>query len=139
MCALSSAVTVSRVLLGLDRSGATGTLRVRAEGRRAFVSLESGRVVGASVDKRAVTSQRDVVDGLVQMCRWDRMVLRLARAPGTSTCRSLPAPIPARSLALELMRIASKSGDAASMRAELGREIYQLSSAAQRFAQRKPR
>ncbi len=126
MLALPSATTVCRVLLGLDRAGATGTLHVCGEGRSATISLDAGQVVGANVDRRVATSHRQVFENVLQMCAWDGLVLRLVQSPAAATWWKLRDPIPARLLALQTMRAAVKGVDAASVRAELGHVVYHL-------------
>jgi hypothetical protein len=129
MPALRSATTVCRVLIGLDRAGASGTLYVEVEGRRAMVSLESGQVVGANVDRRVATSQRQVVENVLQMCGWEGLVLRLVQSPVAATWWKLRDPIPARTLALQTMRAAVKGADTANARSELGDAVYYLTEA----------
>ena len=126
MRALPSATTVCRVLVGLDRADASGTLHIHGEGRRAIVSLESGQVVGANIDRRVATSPRQVFDNVLQMCAWEGLVLRLVQSPSATTWWKLQEPIPARALALQTMRAAVKGVDTASVRAELGDAAYHL-------------
>ena len=129
MLALPSATTVCRVLIGLDRAGASGTLHVQGEGRRATVSFESGQVVGANIDRRVATSHRQVFENVLQMCQWEGLVLRLVQSPSAVTWWKLQEPIPARALALQTMRAAVKGVDTAQVRAELGDAVYQLTDA----------
>lgn len=127
MRALPSATTVCRVLIGLDRTNATGTLHVRGEGRRATISLESGRLVGANIDRRLPSSHRQVSEQVIEMCEWSGLVLRLVQsAPGPAWWR-LHRPIPVRVLALQIMRRAVSNVDSASIRAGLGHAAYHLS------------
>ena len=128
MRGLPGATMVCRVLLGLDRAGASGTLHVRGEGRRATISLDSSQVVGAKVDRRVATSYRQVSESLLWMCRWDGLVLRLVQSPVTAARWQLSDPIPARTLALRTMRAAVKGVDVASVRAELGDSVYHLTA-----------
>ena len=118
MRSLPSATTVCRVLSGLDRADATGTLHVSGEGRTATISLESSQVVGANVDRRVATSHRQVFENVLQMCEWEGLALRLARSPTAATWWKLRDPIRARTLALQIMRAAVKGIDAAGVRAE---------------------
>lgn len=134
MPALRSATTVCRVLIGLDRARASGTLYVDAEGRRATVSLEAGEVVGANVDRRVATSQRQVFENVLQMCGWEGLVLRLVQAPVAATWWKLRDPIPARALALQTMRLAVKGADTANARSELGDAVYHLTEAGEAFS-----
>ncbi len=129
MRALPSATTVCRVLIGLDRAGASGTLHVRGEGRRATISLDSSQVVAANVDRRVATSQRQVFENVWQICAWEGLVLRLVQSPATATWWKLHDPIPARTLALQTMRAAVKGVDVANVRAELGDAVYHLTEA----------
>ncbi len=129
MRALPSATTMCRVLIGLDRAGASGTLHIRAEGRRATLSLEASQVVGANVDRRVATSHRQVFENVVQMCDWQGLVLRLVQSPAPATWWKLSEPIPARTLALHTMRAAVKGADMASVRADLGDSLYHLTEA----------
>ena len=129
MRALPSSTTVCRVLLGLDRAGASGTLRVRGEGRSATLSLESGEVVGANVDRRVATSPRQVFENVLQMCEWEGLVLRLVQSPSATTWWKLRDPVPARTLALQTMRAAVAGAHSASVRADLGDAVYHLTAA----------
>jgi hypothetical protein len=129
MRALPSATTVCRVLIGLDRAGATGTLHVRGEGRRATILLDSGQVLGANVDRRVATSHRQVFENVLQLCEWEGLVLRLVQSPATATCWNLPDPISARTLALQTMRAAVNGVTSADVRAGLGDAEYHLTEA----------
>ena len=129
MCALPGATTVCRVLLGLDRAGASGTLHVRGAGREATISLDASQVVGANIDRRVAISHRQVFENVSQMCRWDGLVLRLVQSPAAATSWRLRDPIPARTLALQTMRAVVHGVDAASLHAELGDAVYYLTAA----------
>ena len=129
MYALPSATTVCRVLLGLDRARASGTLHVRGEGRAATISLDASQVVGANLDRRAAVSHRQLFEHVGQMCQWDRLVLRLVQSPDAATRWRLRDPVPARTLALQTMRAVVNGVDAASLHAELGDAIYYLTAA----------
>jgi hypothetical protein len=129
MRALPRGTTVCRVLIGLDRASASGTLHVRGEGRRATLSFESGQVVGANVDRRVATSPRQVFENVLQMCEWDGLVLRLEQLPTSTSWWKLRDPIPARTLALQTMRAAVKGVDTASVRGELGDAVYHITAA----------
>jgi hypothetical protein len=126
MRAFPSATTVCRVLIGLDRAGASGTLHVCGEGRRATISLASSEVVGANIDRRGATSPRQVFENVLQMCGWEGLVLRLVQSPAAATSCTLRDPIPARTLALQTMRAAVSGMDPADVRAELGDSVYHL-------------
>jgi hypothetical protein len=128
MRGLPGATMVCRVLIGLDRAGASGTLHVYGEGRRATISLDSSHVVGANVDRRVATSHRQLAESLLWMCEWEGLVLRLVQTPVTATWWELSDPIPARTLALQTMRVAVNGVDVASVRAELGDAIYHLTT-----------
>jgi len=129
MRALPSATTVCRVLIGLDRARASGTLHVHGEGRRATISFESSQIVGANVDRRVATSHRQVFESVLQMCAWEGLVLRLVQEPAAATWWKLADPVPARAVALQTMRAAVKGVDTASVRAELGNTVYHLTEA----------
>jgi hypothetical protein len=129
MLALPSATTLCRVLVGLDRAGASGTLHLHAEGRRATISFESSLVVGANVDRRVATSHRQVFENVLQVCRWEGLVLRLSRSPGVPDWWRLQEPIPAGTLALRTMRAAARQVDTATVRSELGDAVYHLTDA----------
>jgi len=129
MGTLPSATMVCRVLLGLDRAGASGTLHLRGAGRSATVSFEHGLVVGANVDRRVATSQRQLLQSVVEVCDWDALVLRLVQEPPSTTWWKLREPAPARSLALHLMRAALKDTEAAAIRSDLGNGTYHLTEA----------
>lgn len=129
MRALPSATTVCRVLIGLDRAGATGNLHVAAEGRRATLSFSTGDLTGANIDRRVATSQRQALESLVGMCAWDGIVLRLVRGASIPERWKLREALPARSLALNAMRIAVKAVDPATARTQLGSSEYRLSEA----------
>jgi len=133
MRALPSATTVCRVLIGLDRAGASGTLHVRGDARSATISLDESQVVGANIDRRVATSHRQVFESVLQMCEWEGLVLRLEQSPPTTTWWKLRDPIPARTLALQTMRAAVKGVDASSVRAELGDAVYRLTEAGDAF------
>ena len=129
MPALSSATTVCRVLMRLDRAGASGTLHVHGEGRRATLSFESSQLVGANVDRRVATSPRQVLQSVLQMSAWDGLVLRFVQAPSVPAWWKLADPIPARTLALQTMRAAVKGVDTARVRSEVGDAVYHLTEA----------
>ena len=129
MLALPSATTLCRVLLGLDRAGASGTLHVHGEGRSATLSLESGLVVGANVDRRVATSQRQVFENVLQVCGWEGLVLRFAQSASAPDWWRLHEPIPARTVALRTMRAAVRSVDTAKVRSDLGDAVYHLTDA----------
>ncbi|MBW1875454.1 MAG: hypothetical protein JRG67_08800 [Deltaproteobacteria bacterium] len=129
MRALPSATTVCRVLIGLDRAGASGTLHVHGEGRRATISLESSQIVGANIDRRVATSHRHVFENVLQMCTWEGLILRLVQAPAAATWWKLAEPVPARTVALQTMRAAVKGVDTASVRSGLGNTTYHLTEA----------
>lgn len=129
MLALPSATTLCRVLLGLDRAGASGTLHVHGDGRRATLSLESSLVVGANVDHRVATSHRQVFENLLQVCGWEGLVLRFAQSASAPDWWRLHEPIPAGTVALRTMRAAVRSIDTAKVRSELGDAVYHLTDA----------
>lgn len=126
MRALTSAITVCRVLLGLDRAGASGTLRVRGEGRCATLSLEAGEVVSANVDRRIATSKEQVFERMRQVCEWDGLVLELAQGAGATAWWKLEEPLPARSVALDALRAAVQSAELPSIEGDLGGGVYEL-------------
>lgn len=128
MRALPSATMLCRVLLGLDRAGASGTLHLRGEGRTATLSLEDSQVVGGNVDRRVASSHRQLLQSVVQVCEWDALVLRLVDEPGAPWWR-LREPLSARALALQVMRTAVRGVDAATVRSDLGGGTYHLTEA----------
>jgi hypothetical protein len=85
MRALPSATMICRVLLGLDRAGASGTLQLLADGRSASLCFENGFVVGANVDRIVPSSQRQLLQGLTQVCGWDGLGLRLVQGASSTT------------------------------------------------------
>ena len=115
-----------RVLLGLDRAMATGTLLLHAEGRSATMSLEEGRLVAANVDRRVASSARQLLQSVAQMCQWDDLVLRFAETTATTTWWKLAESIAPRTLALECMRATVSRVDPSTMRADLGSGFYRL-------------
>jgi len=129
MRALPSATMVCRVLLGLDRAGASGTLHLQTDGRRATLSFDEGKVVAANVDRRVATSQRQLLLGLADACGWDGLGLRLVQQPSSTTWWRLHEPAAARTLALQLMRGAIQEVDTASIRGDLGDLTYHLTEA----------
>jgi hypothetical protein len=126
MRAPENATMLCRVLLGLDRSEATGTLALCGEGRSATLSLENGSVTGANVDRRVASSRRQLLEGAVAVCRWGELTLRFEGAPATTTWWKLREPVRARVLSLECMRASVVSVDTADVRADLGRGVYRL-------------
>ena len=126
MRARSSATTVCRVLIGLDRAEASGTLQVLAGGRSALIFLQTGQVTGANVDRRVATSQRQVFERFLEICNWDDVVLRLVGLSEAASWWKLQEPIPARTLALQTMRAAVNGSELSSMRADLGDAVYHL-------------
>ncbi|KPK16955.1 MAG: hypothetical protein AMJ62_03470 [Myxococcales bacterium SG8_38] len=133
MHALPSAITVCRVLLGLDRAGANGTLYVQGEGRSATLSLETGRIVAANVDRRVATSTEQVFDRVRQLCEWDGLVLELAQGVTAASWWKLAEPLPARWLALDTMRAAVRLADLRSAQADLAAALYQLTPTGERL------
>jgi hypothetical protein len=126
-----SATMVCRVLLGLDRAEATGTLFLRGDGRSATLAFEDGAVTGANVDRRVASSPRQLLEGLVSVFGWTDVVLRFTDAPQTTTWWKLGEPIRARTLSLECMRAAVRDVDSATVRAELGSGVHRLTEAGQ--------
>ena len=129
MRALRSATTVCRVLIGLDRASANGTLYVESEGRRATLCLDAGELVAASLDRRSAVSRRQLLEQALVICRWDGVVLRLVQSARAREHHRLPEPLPAKALALQTMRAAVKGIDTAILRADLGISAYHLSKA----------
>ncbi len=119
---------VCRVLLGLDRAEADGTLLLRADGRRATLVFERGRLAGANIDRRVATSQRQLLAGVAQVCDWDGLVLRLVDAPAVSWWK-LPGSIRTRDVALGVMRAAMRRVDASDIRAESSGLVLRLTEA----------
>ncbi len=129
MEALTSATMICRVLLGLDRAGASGTLHLQGEGRTATLSFENSLVVGANVDRRVATSHRQMLESLARVCAWDGLVLRLVQEPLSTTWWKLREPVPARKVALQVMRGALREVDTAEIRSDLGAAMYRLTEA----------
>jgi len=129
MRALPNGTMLCRVLLGLDRAGASGTLHLEGEGRSATLSFENSLVVGANVDRRVATSQRQLLEGVAQVCEWDGLLLRLVQEPLSTSWWKLREPVPARRLALQLMRAALQGVEASAIRSDLGDAIYHLTEA----------
>jgi len=123
---LLGATTVCRVLIGLDRSSASGTLHVEGEGRRATFLFDSGKLIGATVDRRVAVTRRQVLERILGLCEWDGLVLRLVQSADAPDGRTLCEPAPARFLALPAMRAAVTHIDTARLRAQLGNEAYHL-------------
>ena len=118
-----------RVLLGLDRAQASGTLHLRGEGRAATLSFEESLVIGANVDRRVATSERQLLENLAQVCGWDGLVLRLAQESPTATWWNLRQPVRGRDLALRLMRTAVQERATGVIRSDLGDEVLRLTDA----------
>ena len=125
---LSSATTICRVLIGLDRARADGTLHLEGEERRAAFSFASGALVGATADRCIAVTHRQALERLLEVCEWDGLVLRLLRPPPAADRRTLPEPAPARFLALQAMRAAVTDVEAATIDAQLGSETYHLTA-----------
>jgi hypothetical protein len=126
MRALPSATMLCRVLIGLDRTAASGTLHVWGQGHRAAMMLDSGRVAGVTLDRIAAPSPHQVVESVVRMCRWEGLVLRLRQSPSAA---SGPVPavwMPARAVGLQSMRAVVNGLDCADPAAELGDAVYHL-------------
>ena len=129
MRALPSATFICRVLVGLDRAAASGTLRLRGLGREGLLLLGAGHVVGANVDRRIATAPAQVLEGMYRMCGWDQVVLQFVQDGDRASSWRLEDPIRARELALQMMRRAVKAMDASSVRAELRGGVYRLTPA----------
>ncbi|UCH29591.1 MAG: J domain-containing protein [Myxococcales bacterium] len=128
MRALPSATVLCRVLLGLDRARATGTLHLRGEGGTAMLSLEESQVVGGNIDRRVASSHRQLLQSLMQVLQWEGLVLRLGEAHGAEWWR-LRDPLAARTLALQVMRAAVADVDVGAVRSDLGGGTYHLTEA----------
>lgn len=118
-----------RVLLGLDRAAASGTLHLRGDGRSGTLSFERGEVVGANVDRRIATSPRQLLQSIAQVCEWQGLVLHLVQEPTSTSWWKLREPVPARSLALQLMRAALRDVESPAIRSDLGGGTYHLTEA----------
>lgn len=129
MRALPSATTVCRVLVGLDRTSASGTLHVESQGRRATISFDSGKLVGVQIDHRVASSHRQALERVFEICKWNGLLLRLVQSASAPDCWKLAAPLPASVLALQAMRAAVQRIDTASVRAQLGNAAYHLTEA----------
>ncbi|NNE18558.1 MAG: hypothetical protein HKN10_08790 [Myxococcales bacterium] len=125
---LPSATTVCRVLIGLDRASASGALHVEGEGHRATFLFDSGKLIGATIDRRVALTHRQALERIVGLCDWDGLVLRLVQSAAAPDGRTLRDPTRARFLALQAMRAAVTRVDAASLAAQLGDEAYRLTA-----------
>ena len=128
MRALTSATTICRVLVRLDRIEASGALRLRGCGREGVLLLKHGRVVGANVDRRVATEPEHVVEGLYRMCGWEGLSLELERGRAGASWWGLDRSMRARDLALRMMRREVAIMGAASVRAELKDGSYRLTA-----------
>ena len=124
-----SATMLCRVLLGLERAQATGTLSLEGEGHRATLCLEDGRLTGANVDRKVATSHRQLLESMLAVCEWDALVLELASGASAVTWWKLGEPLPARVLALHLVRASTSRVEVGAIRAELGNTVYHLTAA----------
>lgn len=129
MRAPNSAPMMCRVLLRLDRAKASGTLRLLGEGHQATLSLEDRLIVGANIDRRVPSSNRQLLQGMRDVCEWYGLVLRLTDVPAATTWWKLDEPLPARTLALGLVRAAVEQVDATAAGAELGSGTVHLTEA----------
>ncbi|MBT8454454.1 MAG: J domain-containing protein [Deltaproteobacteria bacterium] len=125
---LSSATTICRVLVGLDRARADGTLYLEGEGRSATFSFASGTLVGVTANRCIAVTHRQALERLLEVCDWDGLVLRLRQPPPAADRWTLSEPAPARFLALQAMRAAVTSVEAATIHAQLGIETYHLTA-----------
>ncbi|MEM7137315.1 MAG: hypothetical protein AAF500_12085 [Myxococcota bacterium] len=127
MIARPSATTLARVLMGLGRSEATGTLGIRASGSCCELVLDDGRIVAGSVGSRPWADAREVVQGLVELGASEGLSLRFASGR-PAVCRLLPEPVQAGRLALDLGRWSVRGLDSDVVRAELGEGSYRLTA-----------
>lgn len=128
MRALPSATMVCRVLLGLDRAQANGTLHLRGEGRVATLAFERGHLVGANIDRRIATSSRQLLEGVTQVCEWEGLALRFVPEPSASWWK-LSEPARTRDVALGAMRVAVRSVNASEIRSDLSGMVLRLTEA----------
>jgi len=128
MRALPSATMLCRVLIGLDRTAASGALHVCGRGHRAAIALDAGQVAGVTLDRSAAGSPRHVAQSVVQMCRWEGLVLRLRQSPTAANGSVLSARMPARAVALQSMRAVVNRLDFADPAVELADGIYHLTA-----------
>lgn len=129
MRATPSATMLCRVLLGLERAQATGTLSLEGEGRRASLCLEEGHVTGANVDRRVASSHRQLIASMLGASEWEALVLGFASGASAITWWKLAEPLPARVLALHLVRASTSRVDLGTIRADLGDGVYHLTAA----------
>lgn len=120
---------ICRVLLRLDRANASGTLHLRGEGYATTLSLKDRLIVGANLDRRVASSNRQLLEGMRRVCEWDGLVLRLTQAPTVAAWWKLDEPRPARALALDLVRAAASQAKGAAARAGLGNDVLHLTQA----------
>lgn len=126
MRALPSATIICRVLVGLDRARASGTLRLHGFGREGLLLLAGGQVVGANVDRRVATARVHVLEGMYRMCGWEQVVVRFVNEGDPRSSWRLDDSIPARDLALQTVRQVVKAMGPSSVRGELGGALYRL-------------
>ncbi|MEM8607215.1 MAG: hypothetical protein AAGF92_08920 [Myxococcota bacterium] len=127
MRVLMGATTVARVLIGLGRAEASGTLDVRADGRPCPVRFDRGRVVGGGVAGHEWSDPEDVIEALLRRAAVGDLTLRFVEHPHEAF-RLLHEPIHGSVLGMRLVRSALRALDVDSVRRELGRDVYRLTS-----------
>ncbi len=126
MDALSSATTLTRVLVGLDRSEATGLLRLRGRGRCGEVSFEGGLIVGANLDRRIAGSEEHLLAGLRRVSDWDELVLRFTQGTPPNAWWRLRRPVGGAPIAMRFLCDAVAAMDPGAVRAVVGEGLYRL-------------
>lgn len=124
---LGGATTLARVLIGLGRSEATGTLEVRGTRTVCRLEMDEGRVLGGGVRGDEWSGPADVLDDLRRWVEIDGLTLRFVHRGG-SVFRLLDEPLQATELAMQLMRSAIRGLGVDAVRTGLGRELYRLTS-----------
>lgn len=125
---LTSATMLCRVLIGLDRAGASGVLHVWGQGHQAGIFLRSGQVAGIILDRSAAASPQQGIESVLQMCQWEGLVLRLVQSPAAAAGSAPTDCIPARAVALQSMRAAVKGAAPDRVGAHLGDAVYHLTA-----------
>ena len=133
MHALRGAATLCRMLVGLDRAGASGALHVHAAGRAAIIALRDGHVVGASVDRQVASSPQQLIGCVWKACLWDGRAFRFDHGEGFAESWMLPEPVRARTLALTIMRAVAMGMRVEGIRIELGNAQLRLTEAGEAF------
>jgi hypothetical protein len=136
MHALPGAATLCRVLVGLDRAGASGALHLRASGRGAIITLHEGHMVGASIDRLVVGSTQQLIACMWKACHWDDVAFRFDREAGLAEHWMLDEHVRACAPALSIMRAAAARVNPERIRVELGDALFRLTEAGEALVDR---